>query len=117
MEKMGGYYVKPMIVYPRNSKRYRKMPNFDENEYYFEMRDALDRNLPNSVLNGTAIGLSISAGFYLSVLGLGSGALPLIAMVLGGFIAGGISGFVHGYMKSKKEVVQSGRQNHDLRID
>jgi hypothetical protein len=117
MEKMCGYYVKPMIVYSRNSKRYPKMPNFDENEYYFEMRDALDRNLPNSVLNGTAVGLSISVGFYLSVLGLGSGALPLIAMVLGGFIAGSISGFVHGYMKSKKEVLQSTAQNRNLRID
>lgn len=117
MEKIDGYYVKPMIVYPRNSKRYLKMPNFDENEYYFEMRDALDRNLPNSILNGTAIGLTISTGFYLSVLGLGSGALPLVVLLLGGFIAGGAGGFVHGYIKSKKEVFQSAQQNRDFRID
>lgn len=93
------------------------MPNFDENEYYFEMRDALDRNLPSSILNGTAIGLTISATFYLSVIGLGSGALPLIALFLGGFITGGSGGFVHGYMKSKKEVLQSTGQNRNLRID
>lgn len=117
MEKMDGYYVKPVIVYLRNSKRYKKMTNFDVNEHYSEMRDALDRNLPNSIFNGTAVGLFISVGFYLSVLGLGSGALPLAAMVLGGLIIGGGAGFVQGYIKSQKEVFQSAQQNRDLRID
>ena len=117
MEKINGYYVKPVIVYSRNSKRYKKMTVFDNNEHFFEMRDALDRNLPNSVLNGTAIGLSISIGFYLSVLGLGTGALPLVAIVLGGLITGSGGGFVHGYIKSQKEVFQAAQQNRDFRID
>lgn len=95
----------------RKFKGISKMDDFDE-KHYIQMRDALDRRLPSSLANGTAIGLTISAGLYLCVIGFGAGALVLGATLMAGAILGTLGAFPITYLQAKAEV----KENH-YRID